>query len=68
MTHTEAAEKAQEVFGRDGYACDREKQFGVGKYGKLPRYYVGSGATHYGNGDSWEDAFANVRRVKTAVR
>lgn len=67
MTRDEADVKAKEVFGPYGYAYDRKTDH-IGKPcgHRHPRYYVGSGASHYGNGETWEDAFANVRKIGKA--
>lgn len=68
MTREEATEKAKEVFGEYGYVFDRKTDnLGVPCQHRHPRYYVGSGSNHYGNGDTWEDAFANVRKIKSAA-
>jgi hypothetical protein len=64
MTKEQAEAKAKEVFGDDGYVYDRDERLGVGTYKRIPRFYVGDGPNHYGNGDTWEDAFAKVRRVR----
>jgi hypothetical protein len=64
MTADDAAIKAKEVFGEQGYVYDRDQRVGVGMYKRIPRFYVGSGAQHYGNGDTWEDAFKNVKRIR----
>jgi hypothetical protein len=64
MTKTEAETKAKEVFGEDGYVYDLDERVGIGKYNRIPRFYVGSGPAHYGNGKTWEDAFKNVRRTR----
>lgn len=64
MNQTEAEVKAKEVFGDQGYVYDRDERVGKGCYKRIPRFYVGSGSQHYGNGETWEDAFRNVRRVR----
>ena len=64
MTQEEAKEKAQVVFGDQGYVYDRHERVGEGCYGPLPRFYVGSGQYHYGNGKTWEEAFANVKKFR----
>ena len=65
MTEIQAAMKAKEVFGDWGYVYDRDERVGLGKYGsKIPRFYVGSGQYHYGNGNTWEEAFANVKKFR----
>ena len=66
MTTEEAWAKAKKVFGEQGYIYDRDERVGVGKYKRIPRFYVGSGSQHYGNGDTWEDAFKNVKRIGKA--
>jgi len=55
MTLVHALQKSQEVFGVDGYVY----RLGTPADGlNLPRYYVGRGPTHYGTGNTWEEAFA----------
>ncbi len=64
MTKDEAEVKAKEVFGEYGYIYDRDERIGKGNYKRIPRFYVGSGSSHYGNGDTWEDAFKNVKKMR----
>ncbi len=64
MTKEQAEAKAKEVFGDHGYVYDRDERVGKGGYGPVPRYYVGSGSEHYGNGKTWEEAFANVKKIR----
>jgi len=63
MEREEAEAKAKEVFGPYGYTYDRQTDHIGSCPGCLPRFYVGSGSNHYGNGETWEDAFANVRKI-----
>lgn len=65
MTQEEAKVKAVEVFGDQGYVYDRDERVGKGCYGNMvPRFYVGSGSKHYGNGNTWEEAFTNAKRFR----
>lgn len=64
MDEIQATAKAKEVFGDQGYVYDRDERVGPKCYGPLPRYYVGSGSRHYGNGKTWEEAFANVKKFR----
>ena len=65
MTKEQAWTKAKEVFGPQGYVYDRDERVGKGKYGtRIPRFYVGSGAYHYGNGNTWEEAFTNAKKFR----
>ena len=64
MTQEEANAMAKEVFGDQGYVYDRDRTPRSGAYRNFPRFYVGSGAYHYGNGSTWEEAFKNVKRFR----
>ena len=64
MNQEQAKAKAHEVFGEQGYVYDRDERIGKDCYKRVPRFYVGSGSQHYGNGETWEDAFANIKRFR----
>ena len=64
MTKEQAEVKAKEFFGDQGYVYDRDERVGNGCYKGVPRFYVGSGSEHYGNGATWEDAFKNVKKFR----
>ena len=64
MNQEEAEVKAKEVFGPQGYVYDRDHIPRSGSYKNFPRFYVGCGAYHYGNGNTWEEAFENVKRFR----
>lgn len=60
MTNTEAAAKAQELWGNCGVVrvitYRRERTYVVGTIGALPSRIA------YGSGNSWDEAFADAQR------
>jgi len=64
-TFSAADEMAKRLFGRMAYAYDRGDGYTRAYKATIGRYYVGTGSTLYGNGDTWQAAFKDA--VKMAV-
>ena len=69
MTEQEALAKAKTLWGQEAYVLDRDSAFDcLGALAKhYGRFYVGNPSQGYdfpyGNGNSWEEAFQNVKRA-----
>jgi hypothetical protein len=64
MTEYEADLKIKLLKGPFAYVCDRAKD--EDWKGVPPRYYVGWSPC-YGNGDTWEEAFADLKRNRDHI-
>lgn len=68
MNEEQALTEAYRRWGQQGMVYDRAKHFnqnGMEDAAKrVGRYWVGTDSFHYGNGNTWEEAFANVNKEK----